>query len=330
MSRPAISVIVPVYNAENYLDRCIKSLLGQSYADLEIIMVDDGSTDGSLRICQEWQQRDSRISVISQPNRGVSSARNEGIRKSTGDFIMLLDSDDWLAADACEKLLALIKGKNADCVVCGLKQTSGNIWAPAFDKDYTDPASFKRDFIYWLNTELLSSSVNKIYKRCLLQELYPENMSFGEDLVFVLNYLSHSNRITFTQEPLYRHEVYNSVSLTHSFAPARFSNLEDIQKAILDFANDKDKTGPRIYDKYVKDALHLTRMLYKDKNVPYIRKKKIIDGWLKQSYMRKLKNSDYELHWKDRMLFCSLHMSWFIGINLIVNGKGYIASIFKA
>ena len=324
-----ISVIVPVYNTEAYLDRCIKSLFCQSYADLEIILVDDGSKDGSLRICREWEQRESRIQVISQPNLGVSSARNEGIRKSTGDLIMLLDSDDWLAADACEKLLALIKGKNADCIVCGLKQTSGNIWAPAFDKDYSDLASFKCDFIYWINTELLSSSVNKIYKRGLITELYPENMSFGEDLVFVLNYLKHCNRISFTQEPLYQHEVYNSVSLTHSFSPARFSNLEDIQKAILDFADDKNKINPRIYDKYVKDALHLTRMWYKNKNVPYIRKKEIIGEWLKQSYIRKLKISDYQLHWKDRMLLHCLHMSCFIGINLIVNGKEYINSLSK-
>lgn len=242
---------------------------------------------------------------------------------------MLLDSDDWLTADACEKLLALIKGKNADCIVCGLKQTSGNIWAPAFDKDYSDLASFKCDFIYWINTELLSSSVNKIYKRGLITELYPENMSFGEDLVFVLNYLKHCNRISFTQEPLYQHEVYNSVSLTHSFSPARFSNLEDIQKAILDFADDKNKINPRIYDKYVKDALHLTRMWYKNKNVPYIRKKEIIGEWLKQSYIRKLKISDYQLHWKDRMLLHCLHMSCFIGINLIVNGKEYINSLSK-
>ena len=172
--------------------------------------------------------------------------------------------------------------------------------------------------IYWINTELLSSSVNKIYKRGLITELYPENMSFGEDLVFVLNYLKHCNRISFTQEPLYQHEVYNSVSLTHSFSPARFSNLEDIQKAILDFADDKNKINPRIYDKYVKDALHLTRMWYKNKNVPYIRKKEIIGEWLKQSYIRKLKISDYQLHWKDRMLLHCLHMSCFIGINLIV------------
>lgn len=84
----------------------------------------------------------------------------------------------WLLMHA--KTIGTNKGKNADCIVCGLKQTSGNIWAPAFDKDYSDLASFKCDFIYWINTELLSSSVNKIYKRGLITELYPENMSFGE------------------------------------------------------------------------------------------------------------------------------------------------------
>ena len=319
-----VSVIVPVYNAEAYLERCINSLACQSHADLEIILVDDGSKDGSLRICQEWEQWDGRIKVISQPNRGVSSARNAGIKGATGDFLMLLDSDDWLAADACEKLLSRAEKKDADCVVCGLKQTSGNIWAPAFDKDYPDLDSFKRDFIYWISTELLSSSVNKIYKRELVTELYPENMSFGEDLVFVLNYLRHCNRISFTQEPLYQHEVYNSVSLTHSFVPARFSNLEDIQNAILDFADNKDMSNPRIYDKYVKDALHLTRMLYKDKGVPYARKKEIASQWLEQSYIIKLKFSNYQLHWKDKMLFHCLQTGCFFGVNLIVNGKEYI------
>lgn len=320
----AVSVIVPVYNAEAYLERCIKSLVSQSCADLEIILVDDGSKDNSLRICREWERRDNRIKVISQPNCGVSSARNAGIKEAVGDFLMLLDSDDWLAADACEKLLARAINENADCVVCGLRQTSGNIWAPAFDRVYHDLASFKCDFTYWISTELLSSSVNKIYKRGLVTELYPEDMSFGEDLVFVLNYLRHCNRISFTQEPLYQHEVYNSVSLTHSFVPARFSNLEEIQNAILDFADDKDKSNPRIYDKYLKDALHLTRMLYKDKGGPYARKKEIASQWLEQSYIRKLKLSDYQLHWKDKILLHCLQTGCFFGVNFIVNGKGYI------
>ena len=98
------------------------------------------------------------------------------------------------------------------------------------------------------------------------------------------------------------------------------------EKAIALSFEERGATGA---DKYVKDALHLTRMWYKNKNVPYIRKKEIIGEWLKQSYIRKLKISDYQLHWKDRMLLHCLHMSCFIGINLIVNGKEYINSLSK-
>lgn len=326
---PLLSVIVPVYNAADYLDRCIESVVGQTYSYLEIILVDDGSEDDSLQICEIWAKQDGRIQVITQPNKGVSSARNMGIKKAIGDYLLLLDSDDWLAIDTCEKLLSHMKQQHTDCVVCGLRQTSGKIWAPEFDRSYENLTAFKHDFIYWLDTELLSSSVNKIYKRAKIRELYPEEMSYGEDLVFVLNYLRHCERISFVKEPFYQHEVYNSVSLTHSFDPVRFFNLEYIQQSILAFADDEGKKNIRIYDKYVRDSILAIRMWYKSKNIPFARKNAIISQWINRSYMKRLRSSDFRLSWKDRFILFCAKKNVFIGIHLIVNGKTYIKKLLK-
>lgn len=326
---PLISIIVPVYNAACYLERCIESIIKQTYTHLEIVLVDDGSTDESLHICKKWAKQDKRIQVIAQVNKGVSSARNAGIKNATGDYLILLDSDDWLITDTCKILLSQMKQQNADCVICGLKQTSGNIWAPAFDRFYESSATFKHDFAYWLDTELLSSSVNKIYKRTKIKELYPEDISYGEDLIFVLNYLKCCERISFIKAPLYQHEVYNSVSLTHSFEPIRFFNLEYIQQAILAFADDEGKKNIRIYDKYVRDIIRSIRMWYKKKDIPLARKNNIVRQWIRNSYMKKLKISNYSLSWKDMFILYCLKINSFTGINLVVNGKEYVKNSLK-
>lgn len=319
-----ISIVVPVYNAARYLERCIRSLVEQTYTDLDIILVDDGSKDSSLQLCNEWAERDERIKVISQINQGVSAARNMGITNAKGTYIMLLDSDDWYAPNACEKMMSLMERNNADCVVCGLNQTHGYIWAPKFDKEYASVESFKKDFAYWLNTELLSSSVNKIYLRDKIKELYPLNMFYGEDLVFVLNYLKHCERIVFIQDPLYQHEVFNYSSLTHTFVPERFVDLESIQRSVLAFAGDeRDKS---LYYKYVRDAVRCIRMWYKNKYIPYSEKKNVVKQWIQNAYLKAVNISDFKISWKDRLVVYCLRRNDFIGLNLVINGKDYVRS----
>lgn len=112
-----ISIILPVYNTEKYLERCINSIVNQSYNDLEIIIIDDGSTDGSARICDEWREKDSRIKVIHKQNEGVSVARNTGLEISKGDFIFFIDSDDYINNNyLLEKLMSVQKRYQCDIV----------------------------------------------------------------------------------------------------------------------------------------------------------------------------------------------------------------------
>lgn len=114
-----ISVIVPVYNVEMYLDKCIKSITEQTYKDLEIILVDDGSTDHSLEICKKWASFDDRIIVLHKENGGVSSARNLGLDIASGEYVAFVDSDDWIEPNMYEEMLNNAIDNNADCVFCG-------------------------------------------------------------------------------------------------------------------------------------------------------------------------------------------------------------------
>ena len=113
-----ISIIVPVYNAEKYLNRCISSLLNQTYYNLEIILVNDGSTDNSKKICENAAKNDSRIKLINSVNEGVSLARNKGLKEANGDYISFVDSDDYVEPDYVEKMLLTLKSKKVDIVYC--------------------------------------------------------------------------------------------------------------------------------------------------------------------------------------------------------------------
>lgn len=316
-----ISVIVPIYNSEQYLDRCIDSLVNQTIKDIEIILVDDGSLDASLSICQEWAKEDKRIIVIEQKNSGVSVARNKGIECANGEFILLLDSDDWLSLNTVETLLEEQQKCNADCVIFGFKQTSGNIWAPAKNIVYRSLGELKKDFTYWLNTELLSSSVNKLYKHELIKSYYPIGMAFGEDLLFSLDYLEQCNCISFIKAPLYQHEVYNNASLTHTFNIKRFKDIETIQTRINSFA--LESCGIQLYKKYVADCIRIIRSFLLC-NEKYRIKKEILCAWLKESHLKNLKLTNYKLVWQNHLLLRAIQIHLFSFANLIVNWRRII------
>ena len=316
-----VNIIVSVYNAGKYLDRCLESLVQQTVKNIQIILVDDGSMDDSLSICKKWALKDSRITVVEQENCGVSAARNKGLSIASGEFILLLDSDDWLATNTVEELLKEQKKSCADCVVFGFKQTSGNIWAPAEDKLYDTLHDLKNDFPYWLNTELLSSSVNKLYKKSLIRELYPVDMAFGEDLLFSLDYLEQCSSVSFIKAPLYQHEVFNVSSLTHTFNTKRFDDIERIQRRILDFAVNKEDKA--LYNKYIADCTRIIRS-YLASDVSLTKKKEQFDKWLAGSYFKGLSLSDFKLVWQNRLLLGAVRGRYYTIADLLVNWKKII------
>lgn len=196
-----LSVIVPIYNKEKYLRRSIKSLIGQTLEDIEIILVNDGSTDKSLSICKKYAEEDSRITIINQENYGVSKARNIGIQCAKSEYIAFMDADDDIDVNMYETLYSDITKSNADLVLCNYKDVKGkneiDLMLPydsgIYEKE--DAIELLLEMIgpqYFSKTMILGSACRGIYKKSILVEndiFFPTNISFMEDLIFNINYL---------------------------------------------------------------------------------------------------------------------------------------------
>ncbi|MCQ2381250.1 MAG: glycosyltransferase, partial [Acidaminococcaceae bacterium] len=206
-----ISIIVPVYKAEKFLCECIDSILCQTYKNLEVILVDDGSPDNSGMICDKYAQSDSRIKVVHQQNGGAGKARNAGIDKATGDYIMFLDSDDWMEYDMAEKLVIALEKNNADQVRCGCYYVS---------PQNKDRVTFKSNKILEAETygEIMESEYsgvlwtvpwNAIYRRKIIKNVkFPEGY-INEDNYFSPMYVYYCKKIVLLQEALVNTRVWD-------------------------------------------------------------------------------------------------------------------------
>lgn len=234
-----VSIIIPIYNSEKYLRRCIDSVLWQTYLNWELLLVNDGSKDASLKICMEYAAKDSRIKLISKLNGGVSSARNKGIHLAQGEFICFIDSDDYIDKDMIMKLIIAMNESNTDIIICGIKRiikTKEEIFiSPSkIIHDKKDICLFVADnYLKWL----ISSPCGKLYKRSLLPaNLFNEEFSLGEDLQFNIEYFERINSMTIIDEPLYCYTTNNS-SLTHTYRKKHYETMCSIYKYTLGYFN---------------------------------------------------------------------------------------------
>lgn len=240
-----ISIIVPIYNAENHLEKCIKSILTQTVEDLELILVDDGSKDNSLNICNAYASRDSRVKVIHQKNAGVSAARNHGIEVAGGDYIGFVDSDDWIDAHMYERLLEEAKKTNADVVMCDATTVyrSGKTQVDTITQLSTNQILKKTDFTPSLLVEMAGSVWRCIYKNNrydgkLMQCKnlhFPLGVKFSEDRIFNIYAFGYANKVSYIKETYY-YRYINEKSAVHRFHEDYFEAYKkaagEIEKAI--------------------------------------------------------------------------------------------------
>lgn len=205
-----ISVIIPVYNIEKYLSECIASVVNQSYRSLEIILVDDGSSDKSGKICDEWAQRDNRIKVIHKVNEGVSEARNTGIKECTGQLIGFVDGDDWIDPEMYQTLVERLLKSEADVVMCGYYDYPYGLDKPIIKGNLvTEDGTFEETAISIIKRNGYFTSVwNKLFRRkCIFREdktiLMDPTLSYGEDEVWLYEVLRNCDIISFVPQPLY-------------------------------------------------------------------------------------------------------------------------------
>lgn len=212
-SMPIVSVVIPVFNAIATLDRCVESVLSQTHRNLQCILVDDGSSDGSSIACDKWASLDERVTVLHQDNAGVSSARNAGMEASNGEFLQFADSDDFLDPDMTETLLHRATETNADVVICGYRVLLDNgDLIRARSIDIIQQVLYKDDFLQHLDriflSVLLNASWNKLYRRSHLLRsalAFDTSRDLGEDLLFNIGALRDARVVSILSNCLYNY-----------------------------------------------------------------------------------------------------------------------------
>lgn len=210
---PELSIIVPVYNAQNYLYEMVKSILGQSYTDFEILLIDDGSKDNSGIICDEFAQIDNRVSVLHKNNGGVSTARNQGLKIARGNFIAFVDADDVLEPTMYAVLMKDIKTQEADISVCAVAVEKA--YQQIREQKVKSGECYEKPLILLIREEFYATSIwNKIFRKGLIEDLcFDEEIKYSEDQLFVTEAFIRASKVTFNKAKLY-HYIQRENSLS--------------------------------------------------------------------------------------------------------------------
>lgn len=239
---PLISVIVPVYKVEKYLHRCIDSILAQTYENIEVLLIDDGSPDQSGAICDDYQAKDSRVRVFHKENGGVSSARNLGLRESKGDYIGFVDADDYISPEMYQSLLNLIEQNKADIAICGYQKE--------IDKDKFEPYWKDKVQISLDRNKMISNLLTNHYFTCsactmlfnkslIYRIMFAERIKHNEDLLYIYEAMKLAEKAMYISEPYYYYCTTDGSATTSGFSDAMMDVvyvseyiLEDIKNRI--------------------------------------------------------------------------------------------------
>lgn len=298
---PKISVIVPVYNVEKYLENCLNSIINQTFSDIEIICVNDGATDNSEAILKKYQQQDNRIKIVNKKNGGLSSARNAGLKVATGDFISFIDSDDWIDKTMLEKMYENITKLNTDISICAVhnfdeqKQTIDDslpyftleLFNERFDNkvfSYTDT----KDFIM----DVCVMAWNKLYRKSFLDEqkaTFPDGLIF-EDGPFFFSIFFKTQKVSLVREFLY----FYRINRTGSILQKHNKNLMDIID-IVNLMYEKISQTP-IWNE-IKNTFYKKKaddIFYRYQLIPLKYKKKFAKKFREESHLAKEENFDFD------------------------------------
>lgn len=254
-----LSVIIPVYNSEKYLDQCIQSILKQTYKNTEIVLVDDGSTDNSRNICLDYADKDNRIVFIEEENAGTSAARNKGLKKATGDYITFTDNDDFLSdVNAYENIMSILEKSNADILMfntaiyddaTGMCTHSGN----EIDRSQIAGKKAAEALKTVMQNGLMARAVwAKFFKAELLNEYnveFPENMR-NEDTAFTAEAFLHAKSYDWYDGIFYCYRINSGTSQTSK--PMNKSQLDDLKKILMHYIRKTDE----LKDSELKEAMY--------------------------------------------------------------------------
>lgn len=239
MKNKKISIIVPIYNSEKYLKECLDHLINQTYKNIQIVLVNDGSTDNSLSICEEYKKSDDRIILINQENRGVSSARNNGMKNADGNYLIFVDSDDYCELDMCENIIS--KMSENKFVVFGLRK----IYKDKIENKLLNERLTMKN----LKNKIFTSSAvggyicNKVFIRQIIEEkklYFDEKIYLCEDLLFISEYLNYIDKVCYINKALYNYRMRKSSASSNFFNKKSLSIFNVYETLIERNNNDKE------------------------------------------------------------------------------------------
>lgn len=321
-----VSIIVPVYNAEKYLNRCIESLINQTLGEIEIIFVNDGSTDNSINILKSYKEKDKRIVIIDKINEGVSEARNQGISKAKGDYIFFVDSDDWIDLDTLEKMYKTAIKDNIDIVMCSYVREFKD-HSKEKSIDLNDKIIYKDKDLEQLHLSIIgplddqiSKSENldsvgtvwaKLYKSTLIQKsevkfIDLKEIGSAEDTLFNIMLFKDVKTVRFINKPYYHYWKDNDNSVTSGYNP----RLKEQRKVMFNYIKtfiDSNKLDEK-FDEALKNRICISVLglglneCNKDNKLSLNKKIKNIKSILNDDYIKKsfktFKLNYFPIHWK--------------------------------
>lgn len=324
-----VSIVVPIYNSENYLKYCLETIINQTYSNLEILLINDGSVDNSLEICREYEQKDNRIKLFNIPNSGVSVARNIGIKNATGEFITFVDSDDWMELNAIEFGVDKAMKTNADVIIWSYFKNYPNkeeelSLLPGGNKSFTNDKDllFLKSIYQFYGEDRLLNAVSagttwgKFYKSNLIKDnniKFKKELTRSQDVVFGLEAFNTAKLIKYYDIPLYHYRINNSSTCSGTRfiddTKTPFNSLLDEMKSFSEQFKDKGKFEKVINARAVQVILwHLDhKYLHENYNRSFFEKRKqIITLINQQPYKDALKNVDMNLLPKKEKLVAIL------------------------
>lgn len=208
-----ISILIPAYNVEKYLPTCLDSVLGQTYQDLQVVIIDDGSKDCTLEVCKNYSKKDDRVEYYTQENKGVAETRNHLLSKVKGEYVLFVDADDWIELDMVEYLVSLATENSAEMVMCDRLINDAKPIESQPDIKILSQNDAIKDFLY--HDYFIGSLCNKLIKTSLMNDKsFNKEISYGEDALFVWNILQDVDTVVTSSKQLYHYRM-NEASISH-------------------------------------------------------------------------------------------------------------------
>lgn len=271
---PCISIIIPAYNAGEYIEKCIQSIINQEYRDFEIIIVNDGSIDNTRAICEKYIELDSRIKLINTENRGAGSARNTGLAEAKGKYISFIDADDYICEDYYKRMYQMLEENNADIVEGHYKRVARyeeNVFTnTGMKKEYTNMEKllvlYGSDETEYINSVIVT---NKIYRKELFEEIrFPVNRIIDDEFI-MYKLIYNSKKIISTPDIMYAYVQSEESVMRSSFKEKRVHDTLDVYDEVYDFFKDKenDELIEKILVRYLGYGIELTQKTSRSKDI---------------------------------------------------------------